>query len=160
MTNVAIVVLILFTQLATATLGVCLGMKQEGLRSKLKYIVPFVMLGLVTVGLTGWQAYRTQSRSQTVREGLGSLIGEGRAIQLRCAEESSPVPEQEANEWASKAETFLRDHLGDSYVSRFRSHAGLPMSATTISSNPHRQLWGNIHFRLARLEQFSEENVK
>ncbi len=156
MINVAINVLIL----TTATLGVCLSMKREGLRSKLNYIVPFVVLGLATLTLTELRSYRTQSRSRTVLEGLGSLISDGRQLQLRCADESSPPPQQEVNRWKSKAETFLRVHLGDMYVSRFRNPAGVPTIATTIQSNPHAKLWFTIYLRLAKLDEFFKENVK
>ena len=36
----------------------------------------------------------------------------------------------------------------------FRNYAGLPMTTTTLSSLPHRDLQSGIRVRLARLEQF------
>jgi hypothetical protein len=45
-------------------------------------------------------------RIQGIRENLGKLLLEGQQIQ-RCADESKPAPEQEANSWAEKTEQYL-----------------------------------------------------
>lgn len=81
----------------------------------------------------------------------------GRNLQGRCSDEKQPAPVNETDAWAAEVEKYLADNWGESYVARFRSHAGLPMSATSIESREHRNVWSFLHTRLARLEQFIQE---
>jgi len=92
-----------------------------------------------------------------IREALGSLLMEGQELQRRCANEKEAPPSAEAEEWAEKTEACLSEQLDPSYIARFRSHAGIPMAACSISSIEHRNLWAGLQVRLARLTQFVEE---
>jgi len=98
-----------------------------------------------------------KSRKQAIKDTLGRFLDEGRQLQRQCANENEPPPSEEADDWAARVEAYLIEHLGQSYVSRFRSPAGLPMAATSISSVAHRNLWGGICTRLSRLDQFIGE---
>ena len=98
-----------------------------------------------------------KERKRTVQNGLGSRLERGRLLLQQCANEREEPPQRQADEWAADTEAFLTEHLGDPYVARFRSSAGLPMTANSIFSVPHRNLWGGIYIRLARLEQFLAE---
>jgi hypothetical protein len=98
-----------------------------------------------------------RAKRASIRDGLGKLMLRGRELQVRCADESQPPPDADADAWDHDAEKYLRAELGDAYVARFRSSAGLPLGATSIQSLPHRQLWGGIVIRLARLDQFIQE---
>jgi len=102
------------------------------------------------------QLEQRQQRRE-IRESLGGFLTQGRQLRSRCANEQEPPPNAEGDEWAATVETFLRERLGESYIARFQSDAGLPLSATSISSIPHRMLWGRINTRMARLQQFLEE---
>jgi hypothetical protein len=100
-----------------------------------------------------------RQRRARIREALGSFMLTGRALQRQCGDESKLAPNKEADDWAADVEKYLRDTLGESYVARFRSHSGLPMTGNSIQSIPHRNLWGGLDTRLARLEQFIEETT-
>ncbi len=123
-----------------------------------RYILGLTLL--VAVFLAWREQFRRvqgPAQRRSIREQLGAFIGEGHDLMARCADETQPAPEEEANAWAARVEAFLAEHLGDSYVHRFRSGAGLPMGATSIASMLHRNLWSGIRVRLARLEQFVQE---
>jgi len=98
-----------------------------------------------------------KSARREIQEGLGSFIAEGHRLLAKCRIEKDPPPEAEANDWAGRTENFLSQKLGNAYVARFRSAAGLPLTATSITSIPHSNLWASIYTRMARLEQFSGE---
>ena len=94
---------------------------------------------------------------QELLEEMGSFLGEGRTIQILCADEEKPPPDLLAENWNIRLEQFLEANLGKRYVMRLRSGSGLPMAGNSINSIPHRNLWGGIERRLARLEQFQQE---
>jgi len=101
--------------------------------------------------------HRFDSRRQATRVALGEFLEEGRKLAVQSSDELEPPPNDEAVDWANRVEAFFREDLDESYVARFRNHAGLPMGGTTLTSAPHRNLWSGIHTRLARLEQFLAE---
>lgn len=98
-----------------------------------------------------------KARRRAVREALGEFMEEGNQLRAQCTHENEPPPNEKTDDWAARAEACLREHLGDSYVFRFRSSAGLPIAGTSISSQLHRELWSGIHIRVARLDQFIAE---
>jgi hypothetical protein len=145
------------------------------------YLITFVsFLGLLLFGilesshevLRGWEKRAREAEHEAagfkkqlagrqsrvaIREALGSLLMEGQELQRRCADEREAPPSAEAEEWAEKTEACLSEQLDPSYIARFRSHAGIPMAACSISSIEHRNLWAGLQVRLARLTQFVEE---
>jgi hypothetical protein len=98
-----------------------------------------------------------RKRNREIRESLGEYLERGRELMRLCTNEKSPPPDDEANQWADEVEQFLHSQLDSSYVSRFRSSAGLPLSANSIFSLEHRNLWAGIHVRVARLTEFITE---
>jgi len=127
-----------------------------------------LLIGLIVAPFVAFHKLRLQrdelksqlddkSRRQSIKDALSEFMNEGLQLRRQCADENKPPPNDEANDWATRVEAYLANHRGESYVSRFRSDAGLPMTATSISSMPHRNLWGGIHTRLSRLEQFIAE---
>ena len=98
-----------------------------------------------------------RATNREIREQLGVFLLEGQALLRRAANESQPPPNAEAEAWAARTEKYLTSALGAAYVARFRSSAGLPMTANSIESRAHANLWAGIWVRLARLEQFIHE---
>ena len=96
----------------------------------------------------------SQEKKKKIRLSLGKFIDEGRAIEAQCADETRPPPSQETNFWAQRTEAFLRENLDESYISRYRDSSGMPMTANSISSVPHRNLWAQVYYRVARLHEF------
>lgn len=98
-----------------------------------------------------------REKKKTIRVKLSALLEEGRQLMNRCGDETKPPPNADADDWAQRTEAVLRDNLDESYVARFRSGAGLPLTANSISSIPHRQLWGALWVRTSRLQEFLSE---
>jgi hypothetical protein len=99
----------------------------------------------------------SKEERQRLREALGSFLIEGRQLQERCSYQNQDPPNAEADAWAGRVETFLGDNLDSGHIARFRDGSDLPMGANSIGSIPHRQLWGGLRVRLARLSQFIAE---
>jgi hypothetical protein len=74
-------------------------------------------------------------------------------LKAKCANEKEQPPNDEANEWGFLVEHYLLQELDSSYVAIFRSTSGVPLTACSINSIPHRDLWAGIHTRLFQLEQ-------
>jgi hypothetical protein len=98
-----------------------------------------------------------RERRRQVRGALGNFLEEGRQLMIRCTNESLPEPTADAEAWSNTAETFFQQNMDDSFIARFRDDSGLPMTATSIASNPHRNLWAGIRVRTSRLQEFIME---
>jgi hypothetical protein len=103
------------------------------------------------------EALDQREKRRTISSALGAFMLRGRDIQQRCANEAQPAPVADAEAWAPEVERYMAAELGDAYVARFRSAAGIPIAATSISSQVHRRVWSFMHTRLARLDQFLQE---
>jgi hypothetical protein len=95
-----------------------------------------------------------RQRRTEIRTALGNYLLEGRPLLVRCADESQPPPNQATDAWAQRAEMYMHENMDDSFIAHFRDGAGLPMTANSIASIPHRQLWADIWVRIARLQEF------
>ncbi|GEM_PF-2061958 len=126
-----------------------------------------VMVSLAWAGILTYDELRMQKvslekqldqrgKTRKTRESLGLFLEQGQELQRKCANEKEPPPDDEANKWASEVEEFLVAEFDGSYVSRFRSTAGVPLTANSISSIPHRQLWAGIHTRIYQLAKFMD----
>lgn len=98
-----------------------------------------------------------KAKKKAAREMLAVFLNEGQALKRQCANEKEPPPEDRTNEWAHKIEHWLEKEFDKSYISRFRNTADVPMTANSISSIPHRNLWAGIHTRLYQLGKFIEQ---
>jgi hypothetical protein len=98
-----------------------------------------------------------RERTRAIRRELGVFLEQGRQLMTVCADETKAPPSAEADAWATRVETFLNEQLDASFIARFRSGAGLPLTATSITSIPHRSLWSGIWVRTSRLQQFIQE---
>lgn len=127
-----------------------------------------VMASLAWAGILTYHELRQQKiklerqlddsgKKKKIRETLGVFLEQGQELQRKCANEKEPPPDDEADKWASEVEEFLMTELDKSFVSRFRSSAGVPLTANSISSISHRQLWHSIRTRIYQLAKFIEE---
>ncbi len=73
---------------------------------------------------------------------------------VKCANEKESPPEKEIEDLAKRLDSYLRSNLGDEYIPRMNSSAGLPMAATSIMSVKHGDCWGQLNRWMARLDQF------
>jgi hypothetical protein len=101
----------------------------------------------------------TRETRKNIRIVLSGYNEEGRVLISRCKTEiHDPPPIADANSWAHKVETFLRDNLDESYISRFRDDTGI-LGVAVIPSPPEAHLilllW--IRVRVINLNKFVEE---
>jgi hypothetical protein len=94
---------------------------------------------------------------------LGQLIAEGDKIEETIMRDEAPVDTDAVDAWVKKTEEFLSNEPGGNFVDRFRDYNGLtapnmPFAFYTEGqSGPHTQTWIRMVYRLARLQQFSQE---
>jgi hypothetical protein len=108
-------------------------------------------------------AQRERQNTEQRLTTLGQLIAEGDGLQATVAgNKDAPVDKDGVNAWIIKTEEFLALEPGG-FLSRYRDYAGLappsvPPSLGSESVTGERvQYWAVMAYRLARLQQFSEE---
>jgi hypothetical protein len=108
-------------------------------------------------------AQRERQNTEQRLTTLGQLIAEGDGLQATVAgNKNAPVGKDGVNAWIIKTEGFLAMEPG-AFLSRFRDYAGLappsvPPNLMSESITGERvQYWAIMAYRLARLQQFSEE---
>ena len=103
------------------------------------------------------------TKRRTVREKLAGYLEEGRQLINLVYEESrnqqEPTSNSKAEKWAGRVEEFFRGEtmLGNEYIPRFRSFAGLPAPHLTTLLPPHAQIEFFLRTRMARLYEFIKE---
>jgi HAMP domain-containing protein len=105
--------------------------------------------------IKGWLSERRRRRERKeIRTNLAVFIDECQDLKVKCANEKEPVPEKEIEDLAKRLDSYIRKNLGEDYIPRMNSSAGLPMQANSISSMEHRNKWGQLNRWMARLDQF------
>jgi hypothetical protein len=108
-------------------------------------------------------ANRAEERTRIIkiRETLGSFIVDGDQLLRRFLDQNDTTAEADANQWLERVGTFLINELGQSYLARFQNSSGTPtvVPGGTIT-NERRNWWVYVNQRLARIEQFSGENIQ
>jgi hypothetical protein len=132
--------------------------------AKILLVAAAALLGILAIGATIYNQHRIEATNRAealartaTRERLGAFLAQGQQLMVQCSDEKGPDPTAAADQWALEAEAYLIQNLGESYVARFRSGAGLPMASTVIFDINRNRLWSGIRVRVARLEQFSAE---
>jgi hypothetical protein len=97
-----------------------------------------------------------RERRARIREQLGAFLSEGHNL-LELAANQLPPPQAAADQWGARAEAFLREYAGGSYVARFRTDAGIPPIMRTGVPEASQGLWRGISTRLVRLQEFLAE---
>jgi hypothetical protein len=92
-----------------------------------------------------------------VRERLGYFIAEGDALMDECGHLGTPLPTEKTQDWSNRAEAFLAEQLGRSYVVRFRDQTGVPSMGLNEGEPARKGLWHAIYARVLRLQEFSSE---
>ena len=122
---------------------------------------PWYVVGMVIgILLILWGLLKNPEINNTrkvKREILAKFLEEGQALKRECTNEGEAPPNDIANEWGQKVEDYLEKEFDKSFVSRFHSSVGVPLTANSISSIPHRNLWAGIHTRLYQLGKFIEQ---
>lgn len=127
--------------------------------------------GVVAIGATFYGQHQIMSereadaqrakdaseRRTDIRDELANLIRQGVQLMLLCGDASKPAPNQAADEWGDRVVKFLRDKLGEAYVSRVINPSGPPIASLGSADKDHGDLWRAIYVINFHLEEFSRE---
>ena len=131
---------------------------------KLRLGAAAVVLAIVAVGATAYARYHAaaEAAQQLAERGeighrLLVFIGEGRELLSQIKDARRELPARPADEWAQRAEIFLREKLGEAYVARYRAEAG-NMYGDDLTILPSRLLyWRAVRNRVVNLEMINAE---
>lgn len=131
-------------------------------------VILVVVAGALTVTAIGATIYgqgqviaakaAEEEHRRSIRETLGAFIARGKEIETQIADTSKQSPIQGQNVWDSEVTSYLNANLGGSYSVRFRDQTGIAPAYLNAGVDADRQrLWWELHVRLSRLEQFSDQ---
>jgi hypothetical protein len=146
---------------AAAVVGLVTGLSPELARWKRILVVLLTLSTIGAVIANQWWEHSEKVAQEGKRvatvETLGSLIAAGNEVMNKIASSpSGPIPFPDINDWSSKCEAFLHG-LGDSYVVRFNSAAGLNSFSWNNMSSEQNTWLNNIQRHVVRLHEFSQE---
>ena len=123
-----------------------------------------LVLGALAVGATFYSKYsayvrveRQQSDRVEVRARLENFITEGRNLLGQIRDANRELPTTAADEWAQRAEIFLRDKLGERTIARFRKDADELYGDAAGVAAPRMGYWRAVRNRIVNLELISAE---
>jgi len=130
---------------------------------KLRLGAAALALGALAVGATFNSMYRAsaqierqQSERAEIRKRLENFIMEGRELLGQIKDARRDLPTTAADEWAYRAEIYLRDKLGERYVPRFRKDANELYGEGDVAA-PRLAYWRAVRDRVVNLEAISAE---
>ena len=122
-----------------------------------------VLAGLA-VGATFYAKYsayvrieRQQSDRAEIHARLESFITEGRNLLGQIRDSGRELPTKAADEWAQRAEIFLRDKLGERSIARFRKDADELYGDGANVAAPRMAYWRALRNRVVNLEMLGAE---
>ena len=131
---------------------------------KLRLGVAALVLGALAVGATFYSKYnayvrveRQQSDRIEVSARLENFITEGRNLLGQIRDANRALPTTAADEWAQRAEIFLRDKLGERTIARFRKDADELYGDAAGVAAPRVGYWRAVRNRIVNLELISAE---
>lgn len=114
----------------------------------------------VPVPATSEHSEDERQRRKAIRVELGKFSEEGEQVlaTITRPDLADADADKIANGWNSKVEAYIRSSLGDDYIARYRSGAGLPpIGPSATVSAPRGNLWSGVYNRLSRLQEFLRE---
>ena len=131
--------------------------------AKLRLGVTALLLGALAIGAgyyakyvaRGETAQQLELRSQ-VREQVQTHILEGRTLLAQIRDAQRELPARPADEWALRAETYLRNRLGERYAQRFRRESNELYGDAAIPG-PRMGYWRAVRNRVVALELIAAE---
>jgi len=135
---------------------------------KLRLGAVTLMLGALAVGAAFYAKYharvqveRQQSDRVEIRNRLENFIMEGRDLLGQIKDGRRALPATAADEWAQRAEIYLRDKLGERYLARFRKEADEMYGDDASVPAPRLAYWRAVRNRIVNLQvigaEFSEQ---
>jgi len=123
-----------------------------------------LVLGGLAVGAAFYSTYRTYSlaeRQQTNRAEihvrLASFIAEGRELLSQIRDNQRELPTAAADQWAQRAEVYLRGRMGERYIPRFRADAGDLYGDDAAVAQQRLGYWRAVRNRVVNLQAINSE---
>lgn len=131
---------------------------------KLRLGAAALVLGALSVGAAFYAKYnahvqveRQLSDRAEIRNRLSNFIAEGRGLLGQIKDSGRDLPATAADQWAQRAEVYLRDKLGERYLARFRKEAN-EMYGDDATVPPQRlAYWRAVRNRIVNLETIVAE---
>ena len=131
---------------------------------KLRLGAAALVLGALAVGAAFYAKYnahvqveRQQSDRAEIRKRLDNFIVEGRDLLGQIKDARRGLPATAADEWAQRAEIYLRDKLGERYLARFRKEANEMYGDDASVPAPRLGYWRAVRNRIVNLETIDAE---
>lgn len=122
-----------------------------------------LVLGGLAVGATFYaqihaytQAQRARSERGDIRQRLENFIVQGRELLVQIKDARRDLPATAADEWAQRAEIYLRDKLGERYIARFRRDVSELFGDAEVPA-ARVGYWRAVRNRVVNLEAISAE---
>jgi hypothetical protein len=131
--------------------------------AKLRLAVAALVLGVLAIGSVFYaryqgrvQAEQQQTERREIRERLETLVLEGRTLLNQIKDANRELPTRPSDEWAQRAEIFIRDKLGERFIPRFRKEVAELYGDPNI---PAARLgyWRAVRNRVVNLEMIGAE---
>jgi|SRR5208283_2694935 len=103
------------------------------------------------------QQGRIKAKRKQQSELLTQYIEQGQALIQRCRSQNELVPEADATNWAAQTEQIIAEVFDHTYISRFRSGVGIPLTAAHWPNLENRRVDGFVYARVYRLQCFVDE---
>ena len=95
-----------------------------------------------------------RTKKKEIRETLGSFLEECIELQSKSANDKEP-PEKETEDIIGRLQSFLHDKLGDAYIARLNSSAGI--TGFMVDTVKHPNYWQQFYRWSFRLNEFITE---
>jgi hypothetical protein len=102
------------------------------------------------------QQEQQQAERREIRERLETFILEGRTMLGQIRDTQRDLPNRSADEWAQRAELYVRGKLGERYAARFRNDIG-DMYGDAAVPAARLGYWRAVRNRIVNLELISAE---
>jgi len=130
---------------------------------KLRLGAAALVLGGLAVGATFYAQYHAYAQAERLRSDRGEIrkrlegfIVEGRELLVQIKDARRDLPTTAADEWAQRAEIYLRDKVGERYVPRFRKDVSELFGDADVA--PARVgYWRAVRNRVVNLETIGAE---
>jgi hypothetical protein len=130
---------------------------------KLRLGAAAAVLGVLALGTTLVARYTIHVQQEhqladrrEARQRLEAFMAEGQAILIQIRDSQKELPSRAADEWAQRAEIYLRDKLGELAVARFRKDVD-EMYGDAAVLPTRLAYWRAVRNRLVNLEMMAAE---
>ena len=85
------------------------------------------------------------------------VVTQGEALRVTVADGDDPRPDEEIKQWLGEVREYIETFLGNDYVARLYSGAGIHLAVLPTRRSEDYGLPTNLNARLARLNEFIRE---